>query len=42
GLPGGFVPHLFRGYELRTGGGGHGENGKTDHQHGVSRKRKPA
>jgi len=28
--------------ELRAGGGGHGKNGKTDHQHGVSRKREPA
>ena len=32
----------FEGHELRAGGGGHGENGKTDHQHGVSRKREPA
>ena len=42
GLSGGFVPHLFRGYELRAGGGGHGKNGEADHQHGVSRKREPA
>ena len=32
----------FEEYELRAGGGSHGKNGEADHQHGVSRKGKPA